>query len=569
MKKQVVACVLAGAMAVSSLSVAAFASEDGTIAKEDLGWEWPEETITIHVYAGEGDQEEFLADEDGGKAYMDEWLLENMNVVFDWQYMTGDTTERLNLMLANGDYPAVITNVPDDVANKFIAQGKAVDLTPYLDQLPNLTRRMGNYLNMMKSDDGDIYKLPVLWGENPNVAGYDFGVRYDYWLELGDDEMYETPQEYIEVMKRILENHPTNDAGQTTYAFTSADQGKNFLNAMLGAYGFVNGFKVDENGEFTHWLNCEEGLEISKLVNQMYREGLIDPDYQSVDYETYISKQNSGQILGNLGTWWYAWVSGHQKWAISEGDDYVKTKRFANVSVHAEGLTMEDTSLLTSNFVGSYRMLITDNASQEEIDGIIKYLNWEASELGTFIMGFGAPSEENVWKIADDGTWLFDDEVMDVDHKDDTYHAIKSAHATEYWLAINAQWLKTDEYSNFDLIDPRVTRVSVYDYWPVNEDGSFADEGINICWGNYTAPAKDITMFTTSFDSRDMITTTKQMIQDTIDSAWANIINASSEEECIAEFEAARDDCNSMGLEELTDYYENAYRENCEKFEGE
>ena len=36
----------------------------------------------------------FLADENGGKAVMDEWLLENLNVTFDWQYMTGDMTER-------------------------------------------------------------------------------------------------------------------------------------------------------------------------------------------------------------------------------------------------------------------------------------------------------------------------------------------------------------------------------------------------------------------------------------------------------------------------------------------
>lgn len=568
-KKSLAACTLAGAMAISMVPSMAFAEEAGTIAQEDLGWEKPEETLTISVYAGEGDQEEFLADEKGGKAFNDAWLLENMNVAFDWQLMTGDMTERLNLMLADGSYPEVITNMPDDVANKFIAQGKAVDLTDYLDDMPNLTRRMGNYLNMLKSDDGHLYKLATLWGENPNVAGYDFGVRYDYWKELGEEKIYETPQEYIEVMKKILENHPTNDAGQKTYAFTSDNKGQNFLNAMLGAYGFVSGYKVDpETGEFTHWLNTEEGLEISKLVNQMYREGLIDPDYQSVDYETYISKQTNGQVLGNLGTWWYAWVSGHQTWAVQEGDDYNIDKRFANVSVHGEGVEMDQTSLLTSNFIGSYRMIITDKCSEEKVAQIVKYLNWEASELGTFITGFGAPCESNVWKIADDGTWLFDDEIMDVDHKDTTYHQVKDAHTVGYWLAINAQWLKTDEYSNFDKLDPRVDRVSVYDYWPVNEDGSFANDGINICWGFYTAPALDTTMFTTSFDARDMITTTKQMIQDNVETYWVEIVNAESEEECVAKFEAARDDCNSIGLEELTDYYEASYKANLEKFEG-
>ena len=344
--------------------------------QQHLHWEKPEETINISVYAGEGDQEEFLADENGGKAVMDEWLLENLNVTFDWQYMTGDMTERLNLMLADNSYPSVITNMPDDMAEKFIAQGKAVDLTEYLDDMPNLTRRMGDYINMLKDDEGHIYKLSTLWGENPNVAGLDFCVRWDYYLELGEEKMYETPQEYIEVMKKILANHPTNDAGQTTYAFTSDNQGKSFLNAMLGAYGFVNGYKLnEETGEFTHWLNTDEGLEIAKLVNQMYREGLIDPDYQSVDYETYISKLANGQVLGNFGTWWYAWVGGHQTWAVQEGDDYDKNKRFANVSVHGEGMSMEDTSLLTFCMVYPFwnQLVISLNEGSDTVLGGITF----------------------------------------------------------------------------------------------------------------------------------------------------------------------------------------------------
>ena len=113
--KRVATSFLAAAMAVGTLSSAAFA-ENGTVDPADLNWEKPEETINISVYAGEGDQEEFLADENGGKAVMDEWLLENLNVTFDWQYMTGDMTERLNLMLADNSYPSVITNMHVDLA---------------------------------------------------------------------------------------------------------------------------------------------------------------------------------------------------------------------------------------------------------------------------------------------------------------------------------------------------------------------------------------------------------------------------------------------------------------------
>ncbi len=529
----------------------------------EFGWVVPDETLTITVYAGEGDQEEFLADVDGGKAVYDKWLLDTMNVVIDWQLYSVSMEEKVNLMLASNDYPEVVTWLTDDLANKFIAQGKATDLTQLINTYgDNITRRMGGYLNFLREDDGSLYKLAQYWGENPNVAGQDFGARYDYWLELGESDIYKTPEEYYDTMVKILANHPTNDDGLQTYAFTSQDKtGQNFLTAMLGAYGFVNGFKVNDDGTFSHWLNTEEGLEIAKFVNKCYRNNLIEPDFLANGYEEYIAKQSSGQILGNFATWWYAWVSGHQTWAVNEGDAYNINKRFMNVSVAAEGVDMSDTSLLTSNFIGSYRCVITDKCKQPE--AVLSWINWENSELGNFITGWGAPSESNVWDFAEDGTWKVDDAILDVDTKETSYHQVKAQNgAGIYMIATNCNWLKTDEYSNFDKLDSRIDRVSVYDYWPVNADGSFSNEGVNICWGYYSALPKDITLYATTFNAEDDITITKQTIADQIESDWAMMITASTEDECVALFNQSAEYCNAMGLQDLTDYYQQSYEKN-------
>lgn len=56
--KRVATSFLAAAMAVGTLSSAAFA-ENGTVDPADLNWEKPEETINISVYAGEGDRKNF------------------------------------------------------------------------------------------------------------------------------------------------------------------------------------------------------------------------------------------------------------------------------------------------------------------------------------------------------------------------------------------------------------------------------------------------------------------------------------------------------------------------------
>lgn len=578
--KKITALVLAGTMAATAMTgCGGKESEKVTVdlSKADLqgeenewGWVVPEETLVIDVYGGQGDQEELMADEDGGKAVMDAWLLENLNVKINWTYYSTDMDEKLNLMLTSGDYPAVITNISDDMANKFIEQGKALDLTEALELYgDNITRRYGDYINMLKDEDGHIYKLAHLWGNNPNVAGYDFGVRYDLWKELGETEMYSTPEGYYETVKKILANHPTNANGQTTYAFSSTDKGKNFLNAMLAAYGFVSGWQHDEStGEFTHWINTEEGLEIAKLVNKMYREGMIDPDFLSVDYETLMTKMQTEQIIANFGTWWYGWTGGHQYWATQEADTYTVEKRFANVSVHAEGVAEEDTTLLTSNFLGSYRCIITDKC--EDLGMVMRYLNWESSELGNMIIGWGAPSEDNVWKIDEDGTWVVDDEILNVDTKEETYHHVRDDlnGAGLYSMAICGQWLKTDETQNFDKLDPRVDRVSIYDYWPVNADGTFSDEGINLSWGYYTAPAKDTSMYSVSYDANADVTITKQTLTDTLEEEWAKMITAGSEEECEQVFMDARAKCEALGMADWTEYVKNAYETNIAKFQG-
>ena len=206
-----------------------------------------------------------------------------------------------------------MTNLTDQQAEKFISQGKALDLTEALEKYgDNILRRYGNYMNLLKSEDGKIYKLAAGYGDNVNVAGYDFGIRYDFWKELGEDKMYETPEEYYETLKAVLANHPTDINGNKTYAISSTDKGMNLLNAMLAAYGFVaGGYKYDEStGDMVHWLNTDEGLEIAKYMNKLYREQLIDPDFMNTDYESLMDDLHNGTVIGNCGTWWYAWTGG-------------------------------------------------------------------------------------------------------------------------------------------------------------------------------------------------------------------------------------------------------------------
>ena len=602
-RKKILAVLLTAAMAFSVLTGCGSGSgnKEQDLSSADLqgepnewGWVVPEETLVLDIYAGQGDQAELEADEKGGKAILDKWLLDNLNVKINWQYTNMEVEQQINLWLTSGDYPAIITNITDDMAEKFIAQKKALDLTEALEKYgDNITRRYGKYINLLKSDDGKVYKLASGYGDNVNVAGSDFGIRYDYWKELGEDKIYETPEEYYETLKKVIANHPTDDNGNKTYAVSATDKkGQNLLRCMLGAYGFIGDYKYDEStGELTHWLNTDEGLEISKFMNKMYREELIDPSFLSTDYEKLMTDIHNGTIIGNCDAWWYAWTGGHQYWASQDADNWNIEKRFANVSVHADGISMEDTTLLTSQFLGSYRCIVTDKC--KDLGMVMRYLNWENSELGNFIIGWGAPSPDNVWDIATEdtkvgdwvdgtwtegvvdikaGTWLMKDIILDVDKKEEigSYHDLKEKNgAGIYMTALNSGWLYTNELQNFDLIDPRVQHVSVYDYWPVNPDsGEFSNEGVRMSWGFYTAPMQDTSLFAVTFDATADITTKNENVKSKLDEAWANLVTAESEEECERLFYEYRDTCNQLGLEEITQYRKEQHDANQKKYEG-
>lgn len=516
------------------------------------GWEVPKEPLKITFYAGYDDQAEVdKIAKPMAKFYKDEFNVEIKKVVYSI-----DMNEKLNLMLASGDYPEVITNMDDEMAEKFIRQGKAIDLTSLIEEYaPNIKEKLGKYMSLLKTADGKVFKLPIAWGENPNVAGWDFGIRYDWWKEIGSPA-YKTPEEYYQVVKQIMDKHPTNANGEKVYALSDNTQGSALYGAMLSAYGFKNGYKVDESaGEFTHWMNTPEGYDIAKYINRFYREGMLDPDFLNNKFEDWQAKVMNERIVGNIGTWWHLWVAGQEAWSQQEKDKYNIEKRYMNATVKAPNV--ENATDVASDFIGNYRVIITDKAKDPE--SIVKWLNWEVSGIGTMITGYGQPDPNNVWDIKD-GKWMFNDSALDYVKKNDYYHAVKEKFgAQSFWMVAPGGWFK-DEH-----LDSRVSRVSVYDMWPVTSDGKFLDKGVNLSWANVEGKSWDSTLYRVTFKADDPITNINQTIKDSLLSEWAKMITSKSESELEENFNNSRKKLNKLGLHDLEEFYATSYKANLEK----
>lgn len=68
--------------------------------------------------------------------------------------------------------------MPDSMAETFIDQGRAQELDGLLEQYgQNIVNGFGKYLNLMRNDEGKIYKLAHSWGHTTDAMGRDFSIR--------------------------------------------------------------------------------------------------------------------------------------------------------------------------------------------------------------------------------------------------------------------------------------------------------------------------------------------------------------------------------------------------------
>lgn len=539
------------------------------------GYEVTEEPISFAYYYAEVSDFD-INEEDERLANVNEILKNEFNLEIDKIEYKQEEVERLNLMLSTNDYPECIVGAVENMANTFIEQDRAIDLTPYLEKYaPNVLAGMGDYINLMKSEDGKIYKLPYNWGDTTDSMGKDFSIRADL-LEKAGLDWPNSFESYYEAIKTIVEQNPTNENGEKTYGITAFTlKGEEFYQAPLAMMGFAGTqtgyYKVADDNTLTHWVDTEEGLWVAKYINQFWRDGLIDPDFQTKDYDQSVAFMSNERVVGNIGTWWHNYVGGYQIWMSTE-DDWTIDKRMQELTWEVEG---EDTpKLISNNFIRTERTIITDKAEHPE--WLAHYWNWEVTPMGVAFVSMGPEGEDMAWKINEDG----DIQVNDM-----------------YWYGDpeNPQFLWGDFEEkcgswNYQMVAPGYTPVDrrdnpaegwaepvmavnlwdqIADYSKMPEDKLDAGGQVNLLnTETSTTYLWDMTPYSVSFASTDPVSITYTEIKEAIVADWINVVMANSEEECEQKFNEMKEHLHSLGLDTVTEYQQEVLAKNTEILEG-
>lgn len=516
----------------------------------EFGWEVPEKTMEVTFYGAQMSQTDF--DKFGPE--IDEFLLEKFNLKITRINYDSDRDERLNLMLATNEYPEILDCIKEDQMRKWASLGKLIDLAPLVDQYgPNIKENMEEDLYKRFTDeDGKVYGLPDGYGIL-GVLGFGAQVRLDWYKEIGSPA-FSTPDEYYEVLKQMVAKHPANENGEKVYALSDYIGGYGYTRPytrLSGYWGLKWDWKENPDGTLTYWLNTDEGLEYTKWLNKVYREGMLDPDSFIMKYEDWAARMANHRVAGSLVRVWECMSAGNETWMKTLGDKWTDDMRF--VPYIMKDPEAENAYLNGLSPMGWGLTVITDACKQPE--AIMKLFDYMNTPMGTRVFGWGVPNMENsAWNFEGPGIddWSFNEPVKQA---------------------------VIDQTFDYD----KLTALGYWKYQMVMPDKPFADGttyGYDSCpeikAANKWLSFKDETLKSTIWDRSPMnaikwpadepATTIKTQITDICDAGFAAAVMSKTEQECVENFNKMKERANKADLAKYEEYFSTQYKKNVDSW---
>lgn len=225
------------------------------------------------------------------KAFFDK-LQEAVNV--DLQFIVPPASgyqEQLQLTLVSGDYPDIIffPNENNEAYLNAVNDGILIPLNEYLENAPSLK----DYTYDVSWDalktkrDGDIYGIP-----RTTIARYDgFEVRKDWLDNIGfeiPDNHEVTIDQFTDILRKFTFEDPDGNGKDDTYGFSAFLNGDKVLGNILSAQLGNMGWQEASGGEYQYMSpiydqNSTVYKDILAYTQQLYKEGLLDPDAAVID----------------------------------------------------------------------------------------------------------------------------------------------------------------------------------------------------------------------------------------------------------------------------------------------
>lgn len=331
----------------------------------------------------------------------------------NWTNYTWDVFgEKRNLKIASGDLPDAIFDaaLSDYDILKYAKDGVIIPveslIDKYMPRLKAIYAKYPQYKAFVTAPDGHIYTFP--WIEELG-AGKESIHSIDNipWIntallkKLGL-EVPKTTDELAEVLRAFKKADPKNIP--LSFIFNSG--GENFR-SLLGAFGYGDNWDhtvVTNDGKVLFTMNQPGYKDGIKWFGGLYKEGLVDVEAFTQDWNTYVAK-GADQRYGVYFTWDMGNITKFKSGDYSNPDKIVSDYDALPALAGPSG---KKNITRTNGFgLDRGRMVITKKAKDLEtiarwIDGLYDPLQSAQNNWGTY----GDATQPNIFAMNDKGTFL-------------------------------------------------------------------------------------------------------------------------------------------------------------------
>ena len=219
-----------------------------------------------------------------------EYMITGNGETFDTQWAgimsTGDLPDIFPVSLA--DYKQLVEN------------DLIWDLTPmYEEWLAPLTKEIHEQSGESIYDairyNGRYYGLPQTASQYDTMRY--LWIRRDRMANVGVYEAPKTIDELLDLMEKFVNNDPDQDGIDDTYAFCLSNDLWYNLEVLFACFGaYPDSYLKNEDGTYTHGCISESMREPLQLIQDMYKNGWIDPEFDTTSYENAKAQAITGEV---------------------------------------------------------------------------------------------------------------------------------------------------------------------------------------------------------------------------------------------------------------------------------
>ncbi|MNI31650.1 Lipoprotein LipO precursor [compost metagenome] len=297
--------------------------------------------------------------------------------------------ERLQLMLASGDYPDVVLfpETNDQSFQNAVKDGIIKPVNDYLKNAANLQKHTykASWDQLRVKQDDKIYGIP----RTSVVRNDAFFVRKDWLKNIGftlPDNGEVTLAQFEEILNKFTNNDPDQNGKKDTYGYGGAYNPQKVLEVIVpGSFG-LTGWQASKGGEYEYMnpmydRNGDKFKKALDFTSRMYKSGFFDPDSATNDG----TKQRERFVRGLTGV--FPGFAGHY---IGVNADLKKNNPAAELSymfVQNEQGKVEGGALTTSStgLWGFWAITSTAKNPQKVVDVLDAWISddmWEKTGEG-------------------------------------------------------------------------------------------------------------------------------------------------------------------------------------------